>query len=83
MVLAQVFTLAFCLYIVVGLIAAAWLLALGGLVRIEPKSASASFAARLIWLPACVALWPFLVRRARRMQAPRPPVLETNAEARP
>lgn len=82
MVLAQVFTLALCLYIVVGLIAAAWLLALGGLVPIEPKSASASFAARLIWLPACVALWPYLVRRALRMKSPQSPVAGAHAESR-
>lgn len=66
MVLAQVFTLVFGLYALIGCAAAAWLLALGGLARIEPKAAGASIAARVLWFPACLALWPVLIKQARR-----------------
>lgn len=66
--LAQVFTLAFCVYALIGLICAVWLLALGGLARIEPKTATASLGARIVWIPACAALWPVLITTARRLR---------------
>lgn len=84
MVLAQVFTFAFCVYALIGCISALWLLALGGLVRIEPKAASASLGARVLWVPACIALWPVLITKARQLKNPpqravRAPVMEKRA----
>jgi hypothetical protein len=51
-----------------------------GIERVDPAAAGATWGFRLIALPACVALWPLLLRRW--LGGATAPPIETNAHRR-
>ena len=52
--------LALCGYLAVGLLVAAWFLFTR--LQHDPAAAQAGIGFRLLILPGCIALWPFLLR---------------------
>ncbi len=62
MLFAKVFSIAFYLYLAVGLVFGCWFV-LRGVHRVDAKMQSASWILRLMILPGSLLLWPLLLRK--------------------